>query len=74
VPRLERSSTRPDRDFSDAERDLLERARPFLIQIYRNAIDHDRLKHRPTSDVVRTALRKLGVSNRSDAAELLWSL
>ena len=29
---------REERDFSDAERDLLNRARPFLIQIYRNAI------------------------------------
>jgi DNA-binding CsgD family transcriptional regulator len=29
---------REDREFSDAERDFLNRARPFLIQIYRNAI------------------------------------
>ncbi len=30
--------SRRRRDFSDAERDLLDRARPFLIQIYRNAL------------------------------------
>jgi DNA-binding CsgD family transcriptional regulator len=30
--------SRCDRDFRDAERDLLNRARPFLIQAYRNAI------------------------------------
>jgi DNA-binding CsgD family transcriptional regulator len=30
--------SRCDRDFGDAERDLLERARPFLIQAYRNSI------------------------------------
>lgn len=30
--------SRRDRDFSDAERDLLNAARPFLIQAYRNAI------------------------------------
>jgi DNA-binding CsgD family transcriptional regulator len=30
-------------DFSDSERDLLDRARPFLIQTYRNAIEHSRL-------------------------------
>lgn len=29
---------REDRDFSDTERDLLNRARPFLIQAYRNAV------------------------------------
>lgn len=29
---------REDRDFSDAERDFLNRARPFIIQTYRNAI------------------------------------
>jgi DNA-binding NarL/FixJ family response regulator len=29
---------RRQRDFSDAERDLLNRARPFLIRAYRNAL------------------------------------
>ncbi len=31
-------------DFSDAERDLLNDARPFLIQGYRNALEHSRLR------------------------------
>jgi DNA-binding CsgD family transcriptional regulator len=35
--------SRSERDFSDAERDLLNRARPFLIQTYRNAIEHSRV-------------------------------
>lgn len=30
--------SREDRDYSDAERDFLNRARPFLIQAYRNAL------------------------------------
>lgn len=32
--------SRRDRDFTDAERDFLNRARPFLIQAYRNAVEH----------------------------------
>src|SRR5262249_5852805 len=28
-------------DFTDSERDLLDRARPYLIQAYRNAVEHD---------------------------------
>jgi DNA-binding CsgD family transcriptional regulator len=35
--------SRRTRDFSDAERDLLDRARPFLIQIYRNALAYGAL-------------------------------
>jgi DNA-binding CsgD family transcriptional regulator len=35
--------SRRERDFSDSERDLLNRARPFLIQAYRNAIEHSEL-------------------------------
>lgn len=31
---------RSDRDFSDEERDFCNRARPFLIQAYRNAVAH----------------------------------
>jgi DNA-binding NarL/FixJ family response regulator len=34
---------RSDADFSDSERDLLEQARPFLIQAYRNAIRYSEL-------------------------------
>jgi DNA-binding CsgD family transcriptional regulator len=35
--------SRRDSDFSEAERDLLERARPFMIQAYRNAISYSEL-------------------------------
>jgi DNA-binding NarL/FixJ family response regulator len=35
--------SRREYDFSDTERDLLDTARPFLIQAYRNAIQHTRL-------------------------------
>lgn len=31
-------------DFSDTERDLLNDARPFLIQAYRNALEHSKLR------------------------------
>jgi DNA-binding CsgD family transcriptional regulator len=32
--------SRTDRDFSDSERDLVNLARPYLIQAYRNALEH----------------------------------
>ncbi|MCW2993851.1 MAG: hypothetical protein JWQ18_1346 [Conexibacter sp.] len=38
--------SRRGHDFTDAERDLLDRARPFLIQAYRNAAEHSALRHR----------------------------
>ena len=31
-------------DYTDAERDLLNHARPYLIQAYRNAIEHTQLR------------------------------
>jgi DNA-binding CsgD family transcriptional regulator len=119
-------------DYSDDERDLIDRARPFLIQSWRSAIEHtalrDELEQRPLGDhpveaqtleertldeLTRRGLttrqaevlwlvargrsnrdagailgisdrtvqkhlehcyRALGVSDRSAAAELLWSL
>jgi DNA-binding CsgD family transcriptional regulator len=36
--------SRRDHDFTEAERELLDRARPFLIQSYRNAIEYTRLQ------------------------------
>jgi DNA-binding CsgD family transcriptional regulator len=36
--------SRRDRDFSDEERTLLDEARPFLIQSYRNAVVHSHLE------------------------------
>jgi DNA-binding CsgD family transcriptional regulator len=42
--------SRGDRDFTDRERELLETARPFLIQAYRNAIRYTSLIERQRSD------------------------
>ena len=39
----ERVLSRGARDFSASNRDLLNMARPYLIQAYRNAVDHTRL-------------------------------
>jgi DNA-binding CsgD family transcriptional regulator len=36
--------SRGDDDFSDEEREVVERARPYLIQAWRNAIDHTALR------------------------------
>ena len=38
--------SRTDRDFTDDERDLLNAARPFLIQAYRSVVAFDRLRRR----------------------------
>jgi DNA-binding CsgD family transcriptional regulator len=54
-------------DFSDAERDLLNDARPFLIQGYRNALEHTRLK----SDLdIRSHGRRLPLHDDDLLAEL----
>ncbi len=39
---------RSDRDFTLWERDLLNRARPFMIQGYRNAVEHTRIAGEPS--------------------------
>lgn len=55
--------SRRERDYTDAERELLGRARPFLIQSYRNALAF-RSAHRGTgADMVR-ALRSTGLTRR----------
>jgi DNA-binding CsgD family transcriptional regulator len=60
-------------DYSDDERDLLERARPFLIQAWRNAIEHtalrDELAARPAARPAAAglpveALRRRGLTER----------
>ena len=54
-------------DYSNAERDLVNLARPFLIQAYRNAIEHERVRSgRPDSDgaEVLAALRGAGLTPR----------
>ena len=76
--------SREDRDYTDAERDFLNEARPFVIQAYRNARVHSELQGGPPieledalvargltrreADVIR--LVALGGSNRDVAAEL----
>jgi len=117
--------SRRDCDFTDAERALLNDGRPFLIQAYRNSIEHAQLRSGATVDPRRSPVesltavladkgltpresatlaivatgrsdaaaasllgisrrtvqkhlersyRKLGVSGRSDAATVAWSL
>jgi DNA-binding CsgD family transcriptional regulator len=79
--------SRRESDFSDAERDLLERARPFLIQAYRNAVRYSEALATPSGlpavpsavpavvpSVVPSAetLRGLGLTPRqADAIRLL---
>ena len=107
--------SRGDRDFSDDERDLLDRSRSFLIQAYRNAVRYTEalagarpvpaaelialgltarqaevlrlvatglserdiagrlgISHRTVQKHLERAYRELGVSSRSEAAELAW--
>ena len=71
--------SRGDRDYSDAERDLLLRARPYMIQAWRNAIQHttlrDELLRRPFADghldpALAAALAERGLTARQ--AEVVW--
>jgi DNA-binding NarL/FixJ family response regulator len=59
---------REKHDFSDAERDLLNRARPFLIQAYRNAIAYSEISEH-SSAVLEAALVAQGLTARE--AEVL---
>jgi DNA-binding CsgD family transcriptional regulator len=52
------------RDFSDDERDLLERARPFLIQGYRNAVSHTGLSAAADGGALLAGLRAAGLTPR----------
>ena len=58
------AASRRERDFSDAERALLERARPFLIQGYRNAVDRDLAEAGGGAGAVHAALRARGLTAR----------
>jgi len=64
--------SREDPDFTDAERDLLNRARPLLIQAFRAAIEHDELRRtlaRHTAAVDLTGpLRAAGLTPREAQA------
>lgn len=66
--------SRRDRDYTDAERELLEIARPHLIQAYNNALRHSRLLERqaaaaPLAGPQLEQLRSLGLTARE--AEVL---
>ena len=58
--------SRAHEDFSDAERALLDAARPFLIQMYRNAVEHTGLRR----DLDRRDGVRLPVSDPSLARAL----
>jgi DNA-binding CsgD family transcriptional regulator len=54
---------REDCEFTDRERDLLNRARPFLIQAYRNAIAYSETG-RPSAAAMTEALLSRGLTAR----------
>jgi DNA-binding CsgD family transcriptional regulator len=67
--------SRGGHDYTDAERDLLNVARPFLIQAYRNAIEHTRLRDQlkrstqlaetaPSQPTLRSGLSAHGLTDR----------
>lgn len=66
------SRRRRRRDFSDADRDLLNEARPFLIQAYRNAIRFSASMASPPSLPPLDLLVTLGLTQRQ--AEVLQEL
>ena len=60
--------SRRDRDYTAAERALLDRARPYLIQIYRNAVAYSALAERSASDGAMSAGYQPGPTPREAAA------
>jgi DNA-binding CsgD family transcriptional regulator len=71
---------RSERDFADEERDLLDRARPFIIQGYRNALAHTRVVRRLTGSsaspeaALAAALRGTGLTARESTVVSLVAL
>jgi DNA-binding CsgD family transcriptional regulator len=61
--------SRSKRDFTATERDLLNLARPYLIQAYRNALAHTDLMRASGASVSIDVLRPLGLTERQ--AEML---
>ena len=61
--------SRSDRDFTAAERDVLNLARPFLIQTYRNALAHAAVTREASTGIALADLRALGLTQRQ--AEVL---
>ncbi len=56
--------SRSTRDFTAAERDLLNLARPYLIQAYRNALAHTLLARGAGRQILVSDLRALGLTQR----------
>jgi hypothetical protein len=56
--------SRRKRNFTAVERDLLNLARPYLIQAYRNALAHTDLMQASRTSVNIAALRPLGLTER----------
>ncbi|HVV89752.1 MAG TPA: helix-turn-helix transcriptional regulator [Solirubrobacterales bacterium] len=59
--------SRRRRDFTDEERDLLNNARPYLIQGYRNAIAYERARRSGGAEALDVALRGAGLTGREAA-------
>jgi DNA-binding CsgD family transcriptional regulator len=62
--------SRRRRDYTDGERDLLSRARPFLIQGYRNAVSFEAERGRGGAAMIE-ALRAAGLTGREAEATAL---
>jgi DNA-binding CsgD family transcriptional regulator len=61
-----------DRDFTDADRGFVDRARPYLIQGYRNAVEHSGARESAVGGALLTALAGAGLTPReSDVVRLL---
>jgi DNA-binding CsgD family transcriptional regulator len=56
--------SRAERDFTASERDLLNIARPYLIQAYRNALAYTELAQGAGRQIVVADLRALGLTQR----------
>ena len=56
--------SRGARDFTAAERDLLNLVRPYLIQAYRNAVAHTRLTAGAGRQILVSDLQALGLTRR----------
>jgi DNA-binding CsgD family transcriptional regulator len=54
----------PSGDFDDADRDLLNQARPYLIQSYRNAVAYERLRGAIGVEALTAALLAAGLTPR----------
>lgn len=67
------SLNRGDPDFSDAERDFLNRARPFLIQAYRSAVAYSERAPMPPAEL-EAALVRAGLTRRESEVVALVAL